>query len=65
MIQMTLYSDAARLDKLSRKKVWHVWAWIGNIPKHTHMGTKGKGSTILLGFLPEVNLLRHIHMLLC
>ena len=57
MIQMTLYSDAAKLDKLSRKKVWGVWAWIGNIPKHIRMRTKGKGSGILLGFLPEVCLL--------
>ena len=54
MIQMTLYSDAAKLDKLSRKKVWGVWAWIGNIPKQIRMRTKGKGSAILLGFLPEV-----------
>ena len=51
---MTLYSDASRLDKLSRKKVWGVWAWIGNIPKHIRMRTSGKGSAILLGFLPEV-----------
>jgi hypothetical protein len=55
MIQMTLYSDAAKLDKLSRKKAWGVWAWIGNIPKHTRMSTKGKGSAILLGYLPEVS----------
>ena len=54
MIQMTLYSDAAKLDKLSRKKVWGVWAWIGNIQKQIRMSTKGKGSAILLGFLPEV-----------
>ena len=53
---MTLYSDASRLDKLSRKKVWGVWAWIGNIPKHMRMSASGKGSAILLGFLPEVGL---------
>ena len=55
MIQMTLYSDAAKLDKLSGKKVWGVWAWIGNIPKRIRMSSKGKGSAILLGFLPEVS----------
>lgn len=55
---MTLYSDASRLDKLSRKKVWGVWAWIGNIPKHVRMRTSGKGSAILLGFLPEVCLFK-------
>ena len=55
VVQMTLYSDAARLDKLSRKKVWGVWVWIGNIPKHTCMRTSGKGGPILLCFLPEVS----------
>lgn len=57
---MTLYSDAAKLDKLSRKKVWGVWVWIGNIPKHIRMSTVGKGGAILLGFLPEVSWLVHI-----
>jgi len=52
---MTLYTDAAKLDKLSRKKMWAVWAWIGNVPKDIHMSTVGKGGAILLGFLPEVN----------
>ena len=55
MIQVTLYTDAAKLDKLSRKKVWGVWVWIENIPKHIRMSTVGKGGAILLGFLPEVN----------
>ena len=66
VIQMTLYSDAAKLDKLSRKKMWAVWAWIGNVPKHIRMRTVGKGGAILLGFLPEVNQLRcifpHFHI---
>ena len=56
VVQMTLYSDAAKLDKLSRRKVWGVWVWIGNIPKHIRMSTAvKKGGAILLGFLPEVN----------
>ena len=55
MIQVTLYADAAKLDKLSRKKMWAVWVWIGNIPKNVRMSTVGKGGAILLGFLPEVN----------
>jgi hypothetical protein len=46
------------LDKLSRKKVWGVWMWIGNIPKHVRLRTSGKGGPILLGFLPEVSLLQ-------
>jgi hypothetical protein len=62
---MTLYSDASRLDRLSRKKAWGVWAWIGNIPKHIRMSTSGKGSAILLGFLPEVGYSQLHHMLLC
>ena len=60
MIQVTLYTDAAKLDKLSRMKMWAVWAWIGNFPKHIRMSTVGKGGAILLGFLPEVNCQRHI-----
>lgn len=59
MIQVTLYTDAAKLDKLSRKKMWAVWAWIGNFPKHIRMSTVGKGGAVLLGFLPEVNWLRY------
>ena len=54
VIQMTLYSDAARLDKLGRQKVWGVWAWIGNIPRHLRMSGNQKGRAILLGFLPDV-----------
>ena len=63
MIQVTLYTDAAKLDKLSRKKVWGVWLWIGNVPKHIRMSTVGKGGAILLGFLPEVSQLRYVHIL--
>lgn len=54
MIQVTLYADAAKLDKLSRKKMWAVWVWIGNFPKHIRMRTVGKGGAVLVGFLPEV-----------
>jgi hypothetical protein len=43
------------LDKLSRRKVWGVWVWIGNIPKHIRMKASGKGGPVLLGFLPEVS----------
>jgi len=63
MIQVTLYTDAAKLDKLSRKKVWGVWLWIGNVPKHIRMSTVGKGGATLLGFLPEVSWLRYVHIL--
>jgi hypothetical protein len=62
---MTLYADAAKLDKLSRKKMWSVWAWIGNFPKHIRMSTVGKGGAILLGFLPEVNKLKCIFQYSC
>lgn len=62
MIQATLYTDAAKLDKLSRKKVWGVYLWIGNIPKHIRMSTVGKGGAVLIGFLPEVGQLRCICM---
>ena len=54
MIQMTLYSDAAKLDKIGRQKVWGVWAWIGNIPRHLRMSGNQKGGAICLGLLPEV-----------
>jgi len=50
---MTLYSDAAKLDKIGRQKAWGVWGWIGNIPRHLRMSGNRKGSAILLGFLPE------------
>jgi hypothetical protein len=51
---MTLYSDAAKLDKLGRQKAWGVWGWIGNIPKHLRMSGNQKGGAIRLGFLPDV-----------
>jgi len=51
---MTLYSDAAKLDKIGRQKVWGVWGWIGNIPRHLRMSGNQKGGAILLGFLPDV-----------
>lgn len=54
VIQTTLYSDAARLDKLGRQKVWGVWGWIGNIPRHLRMSGNQKGGAIQLGFLPDV-----------
>lgn len=54
MIQMTLYSDAAKLDKLGRQKAWGVWGWIGNIPRDQRMSGSKKGGPILLGFLPDV-----------
>jgi len=56
VIQMTLYSDAAKLDKIGRQKAWGVWAWIGNIPKHLRMSGNQKGGAICLGLLPEVSL---------
>jgi len=52
---MTLYSDAARLDKLGRQKAWGVWGWIGNIPRHLRMSGNQKGGAIRLGLLPDVN----------
>jgi hypothetical protein len=51
---MTLYSDAAKLDKIGRQKAWGVWGWIGNIPKHLRMSGNKKGGAIKLGLLPEV-----------
>ena len=54
VIQMTLYSDAAKLDKIGRQKAWGVWGWIGNIPKHFRRSRNRKGRAIQLGFLPEV-----------
>jgi hypothetical protein len=51
---MTLYSDAAKLDKIGRKKAWGVWGWIGNIPRHLRMSGNKKGGAIRLGFLPDV-----------
>lgn len=51
---MTLYSDAAKLDKLRRQKAWGVWGWIGNIPRQLRMSGNQKGGAIRLGFLPEV-----------
>ena len=54
VIQMTLYSDAAKLDKIGRQKAWGVWGWIGNIPRHLRMSGNQKGGAIQLGFLPDV-----------
>ena len=51
---MTLYSDAAKLDKIGRQKAWGVWGWIGNIPRHLRMSGNKKGGAIQLGLLPEV-----------
>ena len=63
VIQMTLYSDSARLDKIGRKKAWGVWGWIGNIPKYLRMSGNKKGGAIQLGFLPEVTYLSLRHPL--
>jgi len=43
------------LDKLLRKKMWAVWAWIRNFQRHIWVSTVGKGGAILLGFLLELN----------
>jgi hypothetical protein len=51
---MTLYGDAAKLDKIGRQ-AWGVWGWIGNVPKHLRMSRNKKGGAIQLGFLPEVS----------
>ena len=57
---MSLYSDAAKLDKIGRQKAWGVWGWIGNIPRHLRMSGNKKGGAIRLGFLPDVVFFIHV-----